>query len=386
MKEIALVVYGLNYGGVERVCLDYLNLLKANGHKVDLFVLNPEEMDMAKEIPKGVSVKTISLPPFLCPESYWRIAIKFSWGKFAFPFLYSVVYFALQIYKIFIRSRKTYDVAIAIGGHINDLTFVAKNFVKAEKKMCWLHGGLYSYMVIGPSFQMLYQKIKNLVVLTDLAQNECLFFNRQLDLNIRKIYNPSFIASRRTDEKEISSIKEKYGDFIVMVARVDMPKNHKGLINAMEYLYEQYGFVYNIVFVGDGVLRKQLEEYASTTKIREHIFFVGNQPNPQNYYAAAKLFVLSTISEGLPTVLIEAAYFGLPLISSDASVREILGNNEFGLIAPVYDDKKLAQNIYTVLSNPDIYSKYSDLSKERYREFAPSRISEQIEDYINNLK
>ena len=186
--------------------------------------------------------------------------------------------------------------------------------------------------------------------------------------------------------KEISSIKEKYGDFIVMVARVDMPKNHKGLINAMEYLYEQYGFVYNIVFVGDGVLRKQLEEYASTTKIREHIFFVGNQPNPQNYYAAAKLFVLSTISEGLPTVLIEAAYFGLPLISSDASVREILGNNEFGLIAPVYDDKKLAQNIYTVLSNPDIYSKYSDLSKERYREFAPSRISEQIEDYINNLK
>lgn len=384
--KIAAVTYGLNYGGVERVCLDYVRLLNSNGHQIELYVLNPNEMNMVKEVPDGVIVHTVKLPLFMCPEAYWRIAVKFSWGKFVFPLLYVIVDFCLFFYKLFIKSGAKYDVAIAFGGHVNDLTFVANNFVKAEKKLCWLHGGLYGYMAIGPSFQMLYKKIRNLVVLTDLVQNECLFFNRQLDLNIKKIYNPSYIASRKTDEKEVSDIKEKFGDFIVMVARVDLPKNHKGLINAMEYLYDKYNFVYNLVFVGEGVLRSNLEKYAASTKIADHIFFVGNQSSPQNYYAAAKMFVLSTISEGLPTVLIEAAYFGLPLVASDASVREILGNNEYGLIAPIYDDVSLAEHIYTILSNSDVYNKYSELSKKRYYEFEPSIISERLEEFLNNLK
>lgn len=34
--KIAMVVYGLNYGGVERVCIDYMRLLKTKGHEIDL--------------------------------------------------------------------------------------------------------------------------------------------------------------------------------------------------------------------------------------------------------------------------------------------------------------------------------------------------------------
>ena len=386
MKKIAAVTYGLNYGGVERVCLDYVKLLHSNGHQIDLYVLNSKETEMSSEIPEGVSLQVVHLSPFLCPETYWRLAVKYKCGKYLFPFLYVFFSVLLFFYRIIVLNIKKYDISIAFGGHINDLTFVAENFVRADKKLCWLHGGLSGYMVIAPCYQFLYRKIKNLVVLTDQGQNECLFFNRHLDLNLRKIYNPSFIASRKTDENEIKIIKEKYGDFIVMVARVDLPKNHEGLIKAMEYLYDKYGFEYNLVFVGEGALRRQLEDYAASTKIAKHLFFAGTQSNPQNYYAAAKLFVLSTISEGLPTVLIEAAYFGLPLVSSDASVKEILGANEYGLTAPVFDNDKLGEQIYSILTDSEKYNKYSKLAKDRYCEFSPSRISEQLEDFLNNLK
>ena len=384
--KIAAVVYGLNFGGVERVTLDYLRLLLSKGHEIDLYVLNPKEMGMENEIPDGVNVKVKKLHPLMCPDSYWRLAIKFSWGKYVFPLIYIFLSLVLSVYKVFIKVHKKYDIAIAFGGHLNDLTFVANDFVRAKKKVCWLHGGLYSYMMVSPSFQVLYNRIKNLVVLTDFAQNECLFFNKQLNLNIRKIFNPSFIASRKVDEKEVKSIKKKYGDFIVMVARVDFPKNHEGLMKAMEYLYQKYNFNYNLVFVGEGPLRKQLEEYADQSPIRGNVYFVGNQPNPQNYYSAAKLFVLSTVSEGLPTVLIEAAYFGLPLISSEASTREILGANEYGLTAPVYDNEKLGEQIYRVLTDDSMYSHLSLKAKERYKEFAPQKISEQLDNFINNLK
>lgn len=386
MKKIAMVVYGLNYGGVERVCIDYMRLLKAKGHEIDLYILNKKEQDMRSEVPEGICIFTQSLPNYICPATYWRLAVKYVWGKYVFLFPYVFFSVVLFFYRLFGGSRKNYDIAIALGGHLNDLTFVAEGFVKADKKVCWLHGALYQYMVIVPGFQFFYQKIKNLVVLSDLAQDECLFFNKHLDLNIRKLYNPSFIASRKVDENVVESIKKKYGDFIVMVARLTPPKNHLGLIRAMEYLYDKYGFEYNVVFVGDGHLKESLTDYASKSPVGKHIFFAGNQSDPQNYYAAAKMFALSTISEGLPTVLVEAAYFGLPLVASQASVHEILGSNENGLVAPIYDDKKLGEHIYHILSNPAEYEKYSQKAKAKYKEFEPERISEQLEDFLNNLK
>lgn len=386
MKRIAMVSYGLNYGGVERVCIDYIRLLKNKGHQVDLYVLNSKELDMCSEVPKDVSIYTRHFPLYICPATYWRMAVKYAWGKYLFLLPYLICSIILPLYKFLLCPSKKYDVAIAFGGHLNDLTFVAENFVRSEKKICWLHGGLYQYMIIAPGFQFLYKKIKNLVVLSDLVQDECLFFNKQLDLNIRKLYNPSFIATKIVDENKVKAITELYGDYIVMVARLTPPKNHLGLIKAMEFLYEKYGFEYNVVFVGDGYLRTDLEKYTSTSPVGKNVFFAGNQTDPQNYYAAAKMFVLSTISEGLPTVLIEASYFGLPLVSSQASVHEILGANENGLIAPINDNEKLAENIYRILSNDEEYKYFSKVSKEKFRCFEPDRISEQLEEFMNNLK
>lgn len=200
------------------------------------------------------------------------------------------------------------------------------------------------------------------------------------------MYNPSFIASRVVDNATVDEIKRKYGDFILMVARLTPQKDHIGLIKAMEYLDNKYKFHYNVVFVGDGPKREEIESYAASSKIADHINFAGNQANPQNYYAAAKMFALSSISEGLPTVLVEASYFGLPLVSSDSSVKEILGRNEYGLISPIYDYEKLGENIYTILSSEAEYTKYSKLSKSRYKDFAPDVINNQLNKMINDLE
>lgn len=82
-------------------------------------------------------------------------------------------------------------------------------------------------MVIVPGFERLYMKIKNLVVLTDVCQKEVLFFNKFLHLNIEKIYNPSFIRQKPLNEQKISELRDKYGDFVLMVARLSPPKTIK---------------------------------------------------------------------------------------------------------------------------------------------------------------
>lgn len=228
-------------------------------------------------------------------------------------------------------------------------------------------------------------KIKNLVVLTDVCQKEVLFFNKFLHLNIEKIYNPSFIRQKPLNEQKISELRDKYGDFVLMVARLSPPKNHKSLIKAMAYIREKYHYSCNLLMVGEGELEEELKIFAVENGMADVCFFEGNQPEPQNYYAAAHLFAFSSFSEGLPTVLIEAGSFGLPLVSSDTSVREILGNSEYGLVSPIDDFEALGENIYRILSDKEMYRKYSDLALEKSKQFVPEVILERVEAFLLNL-
>ena len=85
--------------------------------------------------------------------------------------------------------------------------------------MCWLHGALYSYFLISYGYMKLYEKIYNLIVLVDDAQEEVLSYNRKLKLNIHKLYNPTFIKSREIDCTHVEELKSKYGKFVLMVSR-----------------------------------------------------------------------------------------------------------------------------------------------------------------------
>ncbi len=85
------------------------------------------------------------------------------------------------------------------------------------------------------------------------------------------------------------------------------------------------------------------------------------------------------------TVLIEAGSFGLPLVSSDTSVREILGNSEYGLVSPIDDFEALEKYYYRIFSDKEMYRKYSDLALEKSKQFVPEVILERVEAFLLNL-
>jgi glycosyltransferase involved in cell wall biosynthesis len=68
--------------------------------------------------------------------------------------------------------------------------------------------------------------------------------------------------------------------------------------------------------------------------------------------ARAAVFVLSSIEEGLPTVLIEAMAVGMPVISTNcpSGSDEILDNGKYGLLMPVGNTEAIAKAILDVLS------------------------------------
>ncbi len=109
-----------------------------------------------------------------------------------------------------------------------------------------------------------------------------------------------------------------------------------------------------LVVLGEGPDLNRLTALARELDIRAHVDFVGFRPNPFAYVAKARVFVLSSIHEGLPTVLIEAMACGTPVVSTDcpSGPREILDGGKWGRLVPVGDWRALAGAIRDTLDRP----------------------------------
>ena len=292
-----------------------------------------------------------------------------------------------KIYKIkYKKNVPNAEIAIAFSGHYNDLTFVSENF-KDAKKIAWLHGNEISYNDIAPGYFALYKKIKNLVCLSEKNDDKSEEFNEKNEINKALIYNPINLEGRKIDEKLVESLKQRYGDFILMVGRMAKDKDQATLIRALSYLKEKYSLKKNLVLVGDGSERESLEKLVQEKQLEKQVFFAGAHYDVQNYYMAASVYAHSSPAEGLPTVLLEAMYYGLPIAStnSEPGVYEILREN-CGLITPVGNAEALADSIYKLYTDKPLVEELKMNCQDRIKQFMPEHVIMQFENYIKTLK
>lgn len=393
--KIAVVMDNMNYGGAQSVCIDYIKILLNLGHSVEFYNLAPDKIQVETRIPKSVKIIHYRLSLNDCPTRYY-IGVKAFWfGKYLFPFVYlgkSLILFMKRA-KFRSQHKTKYDLAIAFAGHYNDLTFVAENFIDSSKKLCWTHGALFQDFITSDGFLDSYLKIKNIIVLNKLAQEEALadnhYLNLEQNLNINMLYNPINMDGKPVDQEKVKKLKEKYGDYVIMVARIAYPhKDQYTVIDAMRVLKDKYGLKKNVVFLGDGPDREKVETYATQCGMQEQCHFVGAHNDVQNYYSAAKMLVHSSIAfEGFALVLVEAMYYDLPVVSTDTVVgpSEVLGSGKYGLLCDVKDSEGMAAHIFKLYSDKELYKHYVDMGRERRKDFTYERIGAQLEMILGDL-
>jgi len=111
------------------------------------------------------------------------------------------------------------------------------------------------------------------------------------------------------------------------------------------------------------------------------IFFLGEHPNPFPFLKRSTLFVLPSLYEGFPNVLIEAMFSGLPVIAADCNYgpREILideSGSKYGELLPIDPDTTGLAEVWIneiLRSLIDPRTNYG-LVQERAHEFARERI------------
>jgi glycosyltransferase involved in cell wall biosynthesis len=107
-----------------------------------------------------------------------------------------------------------------------------------------------------------------------------------------------------------------------------------------------------LMILGDGPARPALNALISELNLEADVSLPGFVENPYAYMSKAALFILSSRWEGLPTVLIEALFCGVSVISTDcpSGPREILADGQHGVLVPVGDVPALAEAIRTAMN------------------------------------
>ena len=141
------------------------------------------------------------------------------------------------------------------------------------------------------------------------------------------------------------------GPLIVCVARLVAQKNQTCLIEALSMLQTSGEPRPLLVLVGDGPDLEALKSQADR-QLPGQVFFAGHQSDHFPWLAAADIFVLPSLFEGLPGAIIEAQASEIPCIATDIpGNRELVRDGETGLSVPVKDAPALALAIHRLLSN-----------------------------------
>lgn len=193
------------------------------------------------------------------------------------------------------------------------------------------------------------------------------------------IYNPVFLDYQKTttlNQKIISfttrlDIQVKGLDYLVKVAQM-LPDDWK------------------VRVAGHG-RPEQLEAFKTLLEQEDQkhkIEFVGSLKGEAlaNHYYQSSLFLSTSRTEGLPLVLIEALFFGLPIVSFNHSGgKEILSNGKYGTLVPIGDTLAMANAITNLIQNKEALLEWQQKSLVRSKDFATEKIIQQWLDLLSGL-
>lgn len=173
--------------------------------------------------------------------------------------------------------------------------------------------------------------------------------------SVNVIYNPVLTeqywrAIERTPEHPWFAPGEL--PVIMGVGRLVAQKDFPNLIRAFAEVRSRVDA--RLMILGEGPDRAKLEQLVTELELGEWVSLPGFVKDPVSLMARAATFALSSVREGLPTVLIEALATGVPVVSTDceSGPREILRGGELGRLVPVGDSAALAEAITAALSEP----------------------------------
>jgi len=199
--------------------------------------------------------------------------------------------------------------------------------------------------------------------------------------NVEVIYDALDLDKYSNCEIDRKEVEDTVGDLdrnfvIVNIGRLAKEKAQDFLVEAIASLK---GFLkVRAVILGEGPLYDKLKELVLERGIGDKVIFGGLRKNVASFLKYSDIFVFTSLSEGLGTSLIEAGYFGLPVVAFKVGgIPEVVVDGKSGLLVECGDVTDLANNIRKLLFLPRIRRRMGMNGRKRAIErFNPDQLVE----------
>jgi glycosyltransferase involved in cell wall biosynthesis len=167
------------------------------------------------------------------------------------------------------------------------------------------------------------------------------------------------------------------GKFVVgTIGRMTEQKGYEYLLRAVPEVLSIITQV-EFWFIGDGPLRSDLENISINLGIQKHVLFLGIREDIANLFRKMDLFILPSIYEGLPTVVLESMANGVPVIATDVpGTREIIHDGVNGRLVPSRCPQDLAKAILQMLREPAERARLAEAGLLSVEKFTIERAAE----------
>lgn len=176
---------------------------------------------------------------------------------------------------------------------------------------------------------------------------------------------------------------KSYGkeNVILFVGRLSKEKHVIDLLNAFAMIENKD---YVLWVVGDGPEMSSLVAAVDNLGLAEKVVFWGSQKSPEKFYQKAKIFVLPSISEGFPNVLLEAMNYEDIVVSSNCQMgpAEIIEDRVSGFLYEPGNVDSLAGILFDIINDFQSYELMTVKATEKLRDYALPIVAEKWYDYI----
>lgn len=151
---------------------------------------------------------------------------------------------------------------------------------------------------------------------------------------------------------------------LLTAGRLSPEKGHRYLLSAMRSIVDVFPDVH-LLIAGDGQLREKLEKQSVTLQCHKHVHFLGFRRDLISLFEQVDVFVLPSLSEGLPNVIIESMILGVPVVATRVGgVPEIVNHEHTGLLVDAKQPAALTKAIAELLDDYEAASEMSIRAKE----------------------
>ena len=206
---------------------------------------------------------------------------------------------------------------------------------------------------------------------------------RKIKLGIEN--GPAFGNQEALLKLEAAGMARSAGPLLGAIAELHTNKGLSYLIGALTLLPATV----SLCIIGNGEEKENLKLLARERSVASRVFFAGFLDGASRYLSAFDLFVLPSLKEGTPYVLLEAGSQGIPVVASDiGGIGEVIVDRQTGLLVPPKNPALLAESIHSALAHPEEMRRESEaLRRKIATEFSLDRmLQETLTVYAGTIR